>query len=273
MKASILSLAAAVAAVSAASNDTMITSTILTTELYTITSCAPTVTNCPVGKVTETVKTTTTICPITATYPPAPPTTPVTKTLPPKGPVTSTYYSTAVYTVTSCAPTVTNCPYGSKTSTVYTSTVICNDLEKCGSKTLPPPVSTSVPVCPGGPNCPYTKSTTAGSLTTIPPPVSTSVPYCPTAITSYITVTAYPCPGPNCATNTVPAVPATTPYVCPGSPYCPATTPATTAYGTGVSTGGKVYPTSTPVPFISGASAQKAGGFMVALGAVVAALL
>jgi hypothetical protein len=44
-----------------------ITSTILYTKVYTITSCKPEVTNCPVGKVTSTVYTTTTICPVAAT--------------------------------------------------------------------------------------------------------------------------------------------------------------------------------------------------------------
>jgi len=43
------------------------TSTILTTKVYTITSCKSEVTNCPVGKVTSTIYTTTTVCPVTAT--------------------------------------------------------------------------------------------------------------------------------------------------------------------------------------------------------------
>jgi hypothetical protein len=64
MKASVFSLAAVVAAVSAHSNDTMVTSTILATSTSTILSCAPTVTNCPVGQVTEVVYATTTICKI-----------------------------------------------------------------------------------------------------------------------------------------------------------------------------------------------------------------
>jgi hypothetical protein len=43
------------------------TSTILSTKVYTIRSCKPEATNCPVGKVTSTVYSTTTVCPVTAT--------------------------------------------------------------------------------------------------------------------------------------------------------------------------------------------------------------
>jgi len=44
----------------------LVTSTVYTTNVYTITSCPPTVTNCPVGKVTSEVTSYTTVCPVTA---------------------------------------------------------------------------------------------------------------------------------------------------------------------------------------------------------------
>jgi hypothetical protein len=85
------------------------------TNIYTVTSCAPVVTDCPsrIGKVTtEIVSLFTTVCPVTAaSYKPEF--------------TTSTAYSTKTYTVTACAPTVTNCPYGSRSIEVVTSTTIC----------------------------------------------------------------------------------------------------------------------------------------------------
>ncbi len=76
---------------SASSAAPLTTSTIYTTKIYTVTSCAPTVTNCP-GKpyvTTEIVALYTTVCPVstlksTTTPPPPPKTTPApTGTLPP----------------------------------------------------------------------------------------------------------------------------------------------------------------------------------------------
>ncbi|CAI0651966.1 unnamed protein product, partial [Colletotrichum noveboracense] len=78
------------------------TSTVYQTNVRTITSCAPTVTNCPAREtpqiVTEVVPLTTTICPVVDV------------------PTTMTVSKTEVHTITSCAPTVTNCPVGSKTT-------------------------------------------------------------------------------------------------------------------------------------------------------------
>lgn len=59
---------------------------------------------------------------------------------------TSTIYTTKVYTVTSCAPTVTNCPNAPHvtTETVVLSTTVCPVTETVtpGSYTPPPPVTT-----------------------------------------------------------------------------------------------------------------------------------
>ncbi|KAI0136194.1 concanavalin A-like lectin/glucanase domain-containing protein, partial [Xylariales sp. AK1849] len=96
------------------------TSTIYTTAVYTITSCKPEVTDCPakLGKVTtETIAASTTVCPVTETS--APPNPTITSNLP-VGYTTSTRYVTKVYTITSCAPTVTNCHVGSITTEVKT---------------------------------------------------------------------------------------------------------------------------------------------------------
>ncbi|KAF4637866.1 hypothetical protein G7Y89_g211 [Cudoniella acicularis] len=90
------------------------TSTVYTTSVYTILSCAATVTNCPLNSVTtEIIPLYTTVCPIaqaagtaTSTAIVAPTTIPATTaaTLP----STSVIYQTTVYTVLSCPPTVTN---------------------------------------------------------------------------------------------------------------------------------------------------------------------
>ncbi|KAH8805072.1 hypothetical protein F5884DRAFT_439996 [Xylogone sp. PMI_703] len=137
------------------------TSTIYTTTVRTVTSCAPTVTNCPGGPqtVTETISIGTTVCPVTSTYVPPPP------------PVytTSTIYITTEYTVTSCAPTVTNCPGGPHvtTETISVGTTVC----PVTSTYVPPPPPQSSPVLPPPPP---PASTTP--LPPPPPPVSTPTP-------------------------------------------------------------------------------------------------
>jgi hypothetical protein len=77
------------------------TSTIYNTKEYTITSCKPEVTNCPVGSKTYSVETSIYTGP--ATYP--------IQNIPW---TTSVVYETKEYTITSCKPDVTNCPVGSK---------------------------------------------------------------------------------------------------------------------------------------------------------------
>lgn len=78
------------------------TSTVRSTVTSTILSCAPTVTDCPYGKVTTSViDLYTTVCPIAE----AGATTPAAAV-----PTVSTIYSTSYETITSCAAEVTNCP-------------------------------------------------------------------------------------------------------------------------------------------------------------------
>jgi chitinase len=93
-----------------------VTSAITTTTVYTITSCAPTVTYCPIGEVTTDVITyLTTYCPGSETATP-------TVTADPKTTYTDTYTMTTVYTVTVCPAMVTDCPVGKLTTATYLST-------------------------------------------------------------------------------------------------------------------------------------------------------
>lgn len=93
-----------------------LTSTITATNIYTITSCAPTVTNCPVGSVTtEVVTSYTTYCPGEEVKPKT--------TKAPVTSLTSTYTSTRTYTVTNCSGKG-GCTKGALTTEVYTSTTM-----------------------------------------------------------------------------------------------------------------------------------------------------
>jgi hypothetical protein len=91
------------------------TSALTETKVYTITSCAPEITNCPIGKKTSTVFTSETVVPIEETS---------TSTAWQSW-TTSTTLVTSSYTVTSCAPTVTSCSVGELTSTIYDSVTWC----------------------------------------------------------------------------------------------------------------------------------------------------
>ena len=98
-----------------------LTSTILRTTVYTVTSCAPTVTNCPLGHVTTATLTDyTTWCPGNPTITGAPTTTGAAK--PTKSQKASTVYTTIIYTITACPPSVPNCPANEKTTSVATET-------------------------------------------------------------------------------------------------------------------------------------------------------
>ncbi|THC89064.1 hypothetical protein EYZ11_011491 [Aspergillus tanneri] len=152
----------------------MTTSTVYTTSEFTITSCAPTVTNCPADSttvVTSTIAVSTTVCPVTETesetgnVPVPTGVTPGSSVIPggsitsgggsmtsggsvtptggavttpspsqPPKMTTSTVYSTSEFTITSCAPTVTNCPADSTTvvtSTIAVSTTLCHSWRVC----------------------------------------------------------------------------------------------------------------------------------------------
>lgn len=87
----------------------MTTKTIYDTQTHTVTSCAPTVTNCPAGPhvTVVTVPVTTTVCPVTQDF------------------SVSTVYQTQTYVVTKCPPTVTNCPVGKTTTEVKPTVTVC----------------------------------------------------------------------------------------------------------------------------------------------------
>ncbi|KAI8725701.1 CFEM domain-containing protein [Fusarium sp. LHS14.1] len=109
------------------------TSTFYATETYTITSCPPEVTKCPVGSVTtETIAISTTVCPVSQKF------------------TTSTVYATEVHTVTKCPPEVTKCPVGSVTTeTVAVSTTICPVTEGEEKPTTKPVQPTAPYTCHG----------------------------------------------------------------------------------------------------------------------------
>lgn len=245
------------------------TSTVYETKEYTILSCPPEVTNCPVGSKTSTVLTKTTSCPVTTTSPPKE--TPWT---------TSTVYQTTEYTITKCPPEVTNCPVGSKTSSVITYTTSCPVTETYPASypytAVPPPVSTNKPV----ESYPASYPASSKPYTVIPPPISVSKPIesypasspvvsvitistcVPSYYTSVITVTP----------SAVPSYPASYPAGgCPGGKDCPATTKPYGSTGTGYPAAPKNTSTAY-VPITGGAGAVKVGGAMMAVG-LVAALL
>lgn len=119
-------------------------STVYSTNVVTITSCGPTVTNCPA----ESTVVSSTVIPFT----------------------TSTVYATTTYTISKCPETVTKCPYDSTvvvTETIPVSTTVC-------------PVSEAVAVPTGGSWGPYPSK---NSTSPFPPkgdhsdhPVPTKVP-------------------------------------------------------------------------------------------------
>ncbi|TEA17207.1 putative endo-1,3(4)-beta-glucanase [Colletotrichum sidae] len=146
------------------------TSTIYETNIKTITSCAPTVTNCPAKEtpviVTEVVPLTTTICPVVDV------------------PTSMTVSKTEVRTITSCPPAVTNCPVGSKT-TITTHEVV--------HTTAAIPVESYTPTEPAEGNKPVTTEKPVADITT--------------AITTYktniVTITSCPPSVTNCPVGKV----------------------------------------------------------------------
>jgi hypothetical protein len=101
----------------ASSTQAFTTSTVYTTNIYTITKCPAAVTNCPVGKVTtDVVSLYTTVCPVKSTPTPQPA----------QEFTTSTVYTTIIYTITKCPATVANCPIGSVTTDIISLyTTVC----------------------------------------------------------------------------------------------------------------------------------------------------
>ncbi|RDW64038.1 hypothetical protein BP5796_10540 [Coleophoma crateriformis] len=143
------------------------TSTITTTKVFTISSCAPTVTNCPYTTspiISSTIITYTTVCPVTETG------VSPTMTSAPSAYTTSTVYATSVYTITSCAATVTNCPakIGQVTTETYIDyTTVCpvTATETGGAVATPSASSASGAESSGAPAPPAADSASAVTLT------------------------------------------------------------------------------------------------------------
>ncbi|KAG6218335.1 hypothetical protein E4U50_001308 [Claviceps purpurea] len=154
------------------------TSTVCTTKIHTITSCPPEVTECP-GRghttiITETIPMYTTVCPVTEPHSvptsgmPASPS----PSVPHQDGTTSTYLTTHTFTITACPPSVTNCPVGKVTTTVYPTGVVTvpggtppahpsspvdvhSPPPGMPTVILPPPVHSTVTISHPGPDSPH----------------------------------------------------------------------------------------------------------------------
>lgn len=188
-------------------------STVFSTQYFTVTSCAPTVTNCPARSTVVTSS----VVPMT----------------------TSTIYTTKVSTITSCAPTVTNCPAASGTPIIVTeteaiSTTVCPVTEGSAKPTptapvvVPPPAggNNTVPAVPIPTTAAATKPvpvTTGGVAPSVSVPATlatsaaatcggVSVKTISTSVTTVIPTVIYetvqvPCPTPSKPSATIPGVP------------------------------------------------------------------
>merc|ERR1712098_75689 len=118
---------------------------------------------------------------------------------------TSTVYETKEYTITSCAPTVTDCPVGHKTSTIITKTTVCPVEEtKTPEGPSKPTYTPEVPV--------YSTKTNEGPVEypTGKPSVSVPVAPYPTYPASTVVTKPYSTGYP---TGSYPAKNTTVPYV------------------------------------------------------------
>jgi hypothetical protein len=141
--------------------------TVYSTKDVTVTSCPPSVTDCPTKKPSS-----------AAPY--------VNPTSAPAY-TTSTVYSTSYYTVTSCAPTVTSCPAHSTqiyTSVMAIGTTVCPVSPTSSSYATPPPYPTSAAPAPPAVS-PVSPSVTVITYTTcIPTVTSKTVTVSPTSYPS-----------------------------------------------------------------------------------------
>ncbi|KAL3291832.1 mixed-linked glucanase [Colletotrichum asianum] len=218
------------------------------TNIVTITSCPPTVTNCPVGK--ETTIITSEVIPATTVEGEKP--VPVT-TQAPDVPVVLTTYKTEVHTVTSCAPTVTNCPVGKET-TIVTSAVITTTAPAAGV-----PV-TNVPQNPAVP----------GSETPVVPGTESPATTAPVVPGTGATTASVPAAGQtNSAEKPVAETPVdtampTTLVVAPSSPYNGTLPTGLFPTGTAAPCIGSACPATTTGPVQAGADKLSSGAFMMA---------
>jgi hypothetical protein len=252
MKTAVYSLLAIAATASAG------VSTVYSTEVKTITSCAPYVTDCP-AKHSTIVHTYTSTCDEDSTTKPYPthapeyPTKVYTSAETTKAYSVSTVYETLKYTITSCAPTVTYCPVGHVTTTVKASTTLCPVTETHVPYPYAPKSNeTYYSHPPPAHDSPYpTHDNNGYPSKPVSPPAYSTVTYetcVPTVITKVITVTG------EGYKPTHPAVPVDTTHYATTAPV------PTGAY------------TTKPVSYTGSASTQRAGGLLLAVGLVVVAL-
>ncbi|ELR05977.1 hypothetical protein VC83_08171 [Pseudogymnoascus destructans] len=143
-------------------------STIYQTEEVTITSCAPTVTDCPAHSTVVSL----TSYPVTTTAEEKPLTTAAPSPTE-EAEETLTSFTTIVNTITSCHPTVTNCPIG-KVTTI----TVPHSTTKAAAATTPVvpvvPVTTEKPIAP---------------KPTVPaPPVTITISSCPAVVPTWTSV-------------------------------------------------------------------------------------
>ncbi|TAQ89509.1 hypothetical protein B7494_g2175 [Chlorociboria aeruginascens] len=236
----------------------LVTSTIKQTSVHTISECASTVTDCPytTAPVTTTyVNEYTTICPVTATETSAP----VTSSAPAE--VVSTVISTQEFTISSCAPEVTNCPYRSSSSAPIATTVPASS----ASQSVGVPASSSPVSLPGGlvssPIVTPVESTVpvvpVKSTTPVIPPIETTAAPAPTSSPVLSVVTISTC------------VPTVITSVITVSPSAPSSASKAPVASTGVV---PVGPKNSTIPYASanGASSQMASGLLIAAGMAIA---
>ncbi|KAI9668318.1 MAG: hypothetical protein M1829_005522 [Trizodia sp. TS-e1964] len=202
------------------------TSTIYSTALYTITSCAPTVTNCPAQStlvVTSLIAISTTVCPITA--------------LPTKVDAVSASSSPTAQFITTVITTeyVSICPTGFTTlKTTYQATIPATQTLATLTQ-IPQGWTTTVAVCN---NCGAAPTT-----------VTLTVPYqASSAPTAQVTSIAY---SSTVLYTTVRSQVTSTSYVvCPGGPNCPSATTLASSSSISVTSvsDAVVYYTATVVP-------------------------
>jgi hypothetical protein len=213
---------AAVAVFAGAVMAESIQSTVYSTEYHTVTSCGPTVTDCPASS----TKVHTSVYPLT----------------------TSTVYSTTVKTITSCAPTVTNCPAHS--TVVVTETI---------------PVSTTI--------CPVTASSTKYSNSSAPAttPGSIQPSYSQTAVLTTSKAPACPTYSVKTISTSVTTVVPTVIYETVAIP-CPTTTASpSSGFSTPYSNG--TTPTKPPVATVTAGASTMGNSLFVAAAAGLAAIV
>jgi len=171
------------------------------------------------------------------------------------GYTTSTVYSTRVYTTTSCAATVTNCPAKPYVTTDIISlyTTVC-PVE--ATETSPP----KYPTKPATQAYPTSLPGHEESSKPAPPSYPTSAPAGPAPILSTITIKTCI---PTTYTSVITVTPSGVATYAPSAPVPPPTQPS-----------GSIPkpPTNGTLPFTGGASAKSAGGLLMAVG-LFAALL